>query len=124
MDAKVTATEGSILSTVSDIYYSKEDGQELMGKWSEFEQAANGWEMRFNSLNTDLKNYQSGTDSQFELIQKYIQFKDGEIILGQKGNKFGQRISNNKNSFMRTVLRLLISADESLMFMTVNLSIL
>lgn len=99
MDAKVTATEGSILSTVSDIYYSKEDGQELMGKWSEFEQAANGWEMRFNSLNTDLKNYQSGTDSQFELIQKYIQFKDGDIILGQKGNKFGQRISNNKNSF-------------------------
>ena len=99
MDAKVTATEGTILSTVSDIYYSKEDGQELMGKWSEFEQAANGWEMRFNSLNNDLKKYQSGTDSQFELIQKYIQFVDGDIILGQKGNAFMQRISNTKNAF-------------------------
>lgn len=99
MDAKVTATEGSILSTVADIYYSKEDGQELLGKWSEFEQSAEGWEMRFNSLNTDLKKYQSGTDSQFELIQKYIQFVDGDIILGQKGNAFMQRISNTKNAF-------------------------
>lgn len=99
MDAKVTATEGSILSTVADIYYSKEDGQALLGKWSEFEQSAEGWEMRFNSLNTDLKKYQSGTDSQFELIQKYIQFVDGDIILGQKGNAFMQRISNTKNAF-------------------------
>lgn len=99
MDAKVTATEGSILSTVSDIYFSKEDGQELLGKWSEFEQNAEGWEMRFNTLKTDLNNYQSGTDTQFELIQKYIQFVDGDIILGQKGNAFMQRISNTKNAF-------------------------
>ena len=33
------------------------------------------------------------------MIQKYIQFEDGDIILGQKGNAFTQRITNKKNSF-------------------------
>ena len=38
--------------------------------------------------------------TQFETIQKYIRFEDGNIILGETGNELILRIENDRISFL------------------------
>lgn len=85
--------ETSILSTVSEGYYTKANGNNLAtqvsGLNTELEQTSTAFTMRFNAVEGDISSMQS-----------YIRYEDGNIILGKSTNELTQRIENDRNTFL------------------------
>ena len=55
--------------------------------------------MQFESFQADLENLNADNTAQFQQIQKYIRFEDGNIILGESGNELILTIQNDRISF-------------------------
>lgn len=100
-NSKVIQSSEEILSSVSEGYYDKSQTDSLVsGVSTELHQTADSFEFRFNQLNQNIGDVQSGADSQFEEISKYIRFVDGNIILGENGNQIILKIQNDRISFL------------------------
>lgn len=55
----------------------------------------------FNSLENSIDENQTINMENFEELKSYIQFKDGNIVLGKQGNSVTCQITNEKISFMQ-----------------------
>ena len=98
----ISRETGKIKMEVADRYYTKEDGEDLKAEIStSLEQTNNQFEFLFNKVNEDLINGQNSTNENFQKIQKYIRFIDGNIVLGEVGNELTLRIQNNRISFLQ-----------------------
>lgn len=98
----ISRETGKIKMEVADRYYTKEDGEDLKAEIStSLEQTNNQFEFLFNKVNEDLINGQNSTNENFQKIQKYIRFIDGDIVLGEVGNELTLRIQNNRISFLQ-----------------------
>lgn len=101
---QIEQTSTAIAQEVSEKYYSKEDTNTLISEVSTaFTQNKDYFEMLFNTFNQSLEDIQNGTNASFEDIRKFIRFEDGNIILGQVGNAFSVKITNERISFMQGV---------------------
>jgi hypothetical protein len=96
----ITQTSESILSRVSDEYYTKDEtDQKVAGLSTEFEQTAKGFEFRFTELQTNLDTVEDGANAQFAEIKSFIRLENGNVIIGLDDNSFKQIQSATKNSF-------------------------
>jgi len=101
-ETSIQQTSETILQTVSDNYYLKDETDSLVSSVrTSLEQTASGFEMQFNQLTADINDVASGADAQFEEISKYIRFVDGKILLGEVGNELELQIANDKISFIQ-----------------------
>ena len=102
LEASIAIAEENITQTVSDRVYMKDETDKLVSEVSsKWEQTAEGFEMQFTRFNADMESLANGTAAEFELIQKYIRFVDGSILLGEIGNELELQISNNRISFLQ-----------------------
>jgi hypothetical protein len=58
--------------------------------------------LNFNNLTQEIKTVEGNAQSQFEEIEKYIRFEDGDIILGEVGNEITLRLENDRIRFLQT----------------------
>jgi hypothetical protein len=102
LEASITIAEQNIIQTVSDRVYMKDETDKLVteisSKWG---QTAEGFEMQFTQITKDLSDLANGTATEFELIQKYIRFLEGSILLGDIANELELKISSNRISFLQ-----------------------
>ena len=113
--SSITQSEDSILSKVSSGYYTKDETDTKVSEISsELEQTAAGFTMRFNSIDQNIDDVQSGSDAQFEEIKKYIRFVDGNIILGEDGNQLVLKIQNDRISFLESNLEVAYFSNRKL----------
>lgn len=99
---EIARSKDSVLSTVSEQYYLKQDAERLVSEVStQIEQTNEDVVIRFNQFNADLEEIVNGTDAEFEQIKKYIRFIDGRIHLGEIGNELELQIRNDRISFIQ-----------------------
>lgn len=67
--------------------------------YSTFTEQASGTSQNYQKTIGDLNYAVVGTNSKLQEINKYIQFVDGNIVLGEDQNKLLLKIKNNKISF-------------------------
>ncbi len=80
--SNIEQTEQSIIQTVSQAHYSKEETERLINSLSStMTQNAAGFEMRFNQLKAEVDKANGTIVEQ----NKYIKFANGEIIIGIEG---------------------------------------
>ena len=88
----------SIRLEVSEQYTSNDD---LMAQVETImTQLSDAFEFQFNQLTVTVDENDAEAREQFETIQKYIRFEDGDIILGEAGNELILRIENDRISFL------------------------
>ena len=63
-------------------------------------QLADSFEFEFTQLQATVDENDAEARTQFETIQKYIRFEDGNIILGEAGNELTLRIENDRIAFL------------------------
>lgn len=111
----IDQTASSISMEVADRYYSKDDTDTLISEVSTaFTQNKDYFEMMFNSFSQSLEDVLNGTNASFEDIRKYIRFEDGNIILGQIGNEFSVKITNQRISFMQGAMEIAYVSNSKL----------
>lgn len=100
ISAEIQQGDDMLRQEVAETYYSAEDVDTKLGEVSTaFEQTQNYIEMQFESFQADLENLNADNTAQFQQIQKYIRFEDGNIILGESGNELILTIQNDRISF-------------------------
>lgn len=63
-------------------------------------QLSDSFEFLFSTLEAKVDENDAEARTQFEEIEKYIRFQDGNIILGEVGNEITLRIENDRISFL------------------------
>lgn len=91
--SEIASTESGILSTVSEGYYKKTDGealgQQVSGLQTEVEQTTTAFTVRFTTIEEDVAD-----------IEKYVRIENGNIILGESTNELTLRMENDKITFL------------------------
>lgn len=96
-------TQDSILSAVSEEYYSKDDFDTKLGEIStSLEQTKNAFEMQFSTIQANVDNINASTNDQFTQLYQYIRFSGGAIELGEQGNAITLTIENDRISFKQS----------------------
>ena len=102
-NASLEVTQNNIISKVETEYYSKGDIDSQIGSIStSIEQTSHDLTINFNQLSQDLTDIHNETNNQFDELNKYIRFVDGNIIIGVEGNQLTLRISNDRISFLES----------------------
>lgn len=65
-------------------------------------QTAQSIEMRFTSIEQLVEQIGGDSSGNYDLLNRYIRFQDGHIILGEEGNDFTMDISNDRISFLQS----------------------
>ena len=90
-----------ILIKVGQDFVLKGDQQALIETINtEFSQTNEAFEFRFNEFSQDIDDVVEGANAQFQEINKYIRFEDGNIILGQENNELGLKITSERIEFL------------------------
>lgn len=101
--SSIEQSSNEILTQVNQDYYLKSDAETLVESINtQFTQTNSEFEFRFNEFNLNLQDIQSENDAQFQNINKYIKFIDGNIILGEEGNELTLKIQNDRISFLES----------------------
>lgn len=103
LEASIQIAADNIQQSVAEKVYLKDETDSLISEVSsKLEQTAQGWEMQFTEYGADIDDLKAGVDAEFELIEKYIRFVDGSVLLGEVGNELELKISNDRISFMQS----------------------
>lgn len=98
MTTLIQQTTEAIRLEVSEQYTSNGD---LMAQVETvMTQLSDAFEFQFTQLQVTVDENDAEAREQFETIQKYIRFEDGDIILGEAGNELILRIENDRISFL------------------------
>lgn len=101
LTSAINQTSEGIITEVAEKYSLKDETNTLISEVrTQIEQTNNEVEIRFTETSQNMNNYQSGVNAQFTEINKYIRFKDGNIILGEEGNELVLKIQNDRISFL------------------------
>jgi hypothetical protein len=115
LSAQILATSESIMTTLADDVYLKDDVDALVSSIStQVTQTAEDVEIRFTEFSADIEAVAAGADAQFEEISKYIRFVDGNIVLGEEGNTLTLQISNDRISFLDSGLEVAYFSNSKL----------
>lgn len=98
MTSLIQQTTESIRLEVSEEYTSNDD---LMAQVETvMTQLSDAFEFQFNQMQVTVDENDAAAREQFETIQKYIRFEDGDIVLGESGNELILRIENDRITFL------------------------
>lgn len=87
----------TILLTVTEGYYTKDQTDQLVGQVStQIQQTAEGINIQFTSLAQDIDDVHAGADAKFAALQSYIRMAGGNITLGEVGNEITLTIENDR----------------------------
>ena len=111
----VNQSSTEIMSQVSQDYYLKDDANTLVESVNtRFTQTSDEFELRFTELTQGLDGVESGANAQFQEINKYIRFVNGNIILGEEGNEITLKIQNDRISFIQSGLEVAYFSNRKL----------
>ena len=68
---------------------------------TQFQQTADAFNFNFNNITSQINTLNGETQEQFQEINKYIRFENGNIILGEAGNEITLKIENDRISFLQ-----------------------
>ena len=94
----ITQTAEAIRLEVADTYTSAEGIESIIA--TSMEQLKDSFNFTFTTMQKNIDDNDDATRKQFELIEKYIRFVDGNIILGESGNELELHIENDIISFL------------------------
>lgn len=94
----ITQTAEAIRLEVSDTYATAEGIESIVS--TSMEQLKDSFTFTFTEMQKNIDDNDDATRKQFELIEKYIRFVDGNIILGESGNELELHIENDIISFL------------------------
>lgn len=98
LSSLIQQTSESIMLEVSETYATNGDVQSYVS--TTLTQLADSFNFEFESLRAVVDENDAEAREQFEIINKYIRFIDGDILLGEEGNALTLRIENDRISFM------------------------
>ena len=98
MESLIKQTTDAILLQVSETYTTSEGLESRIS--TSMTQLADSFTFSFDSLKATVDGNDADAREQFETIHKYIQFVDGNIVLGESGNELTLRIENDRISFL------------------------
>jgi hypothetical protein len=105
LQTNITAIEQNqdqILMTALQDYVAKSEFETYQETVStEFTQTAEDFTFSFNNLSSQITTLDGETQQQFQEINKYIRFEDGNIILGESGNEITLKIENDRIAFIQ-----------------------
>ena len=102
LQSNIESTSSQIISNISEIVYTKDEIPEIIEQHtSEMKQSLGGWEQNWIDFKIEYDEDKALNDEQFRLIEKYIRYIDGKIILGEVGNELELKISNDRLSFVQ-----------------------
>lgn len=103
-ESEITKKANEILMKVSASYYSKDGTNELIaGLSTTLTQTQKDFMMNFQTITELINANAKDTDKEFKKISKYIQFIDGNIILGEdEENSLSLKIQNDKIVFKQS----------------------
>ena len=81
---------------------------------TQFKQTSEDFTMQFNTANERIDDLSTDTNEQFQEIQKYIRFVDGNIVLGETGNELTLKIQNDRISFLQSDLEVAYFSNNKL----------
>lgn len=81
---------------------------------TQFEQTAKDFIFLFETAISEINTLDGETQAQFQEIQKYIRFVDGNIVLGEVGNEITLKIQNDRISFLQNNLEVAYLNDNKL----------
>lgn len=95
------SAEEIIMNALQDYVTTGDFGtyQEIVS--TQFEQTAEDFTFNFNNLVSQITTVEGETQQQFQEINKYIRFVDGNIILGEEGNEITLKIENDRIAFIQ-----------------------
>lgn len=94
----ITQTAEAIRLEVADTYTSAEGIESIIA--TSMEQLKDSFNFTFTTMQKNIDDNDDATRKQFDLIEKYIRFVDGNIILGESGNELELHIENDVISFL------------------------
>ena len=99
-NAGLVTTEESIMSKVSEAYYTKDSAEQLVsGIETRFEQTSEAFDFQFKQFQNDLSETNATVANNYNELIKYIRFDKGNIILGQVDGTLSLVLSNDRISF-------------------------
>lgn len=98
LSSLIQQTSEMIQSTVSETYATQAEMQSAIS--TQFTQLADSFNFQFTQLRAVVDDNDVEARTQFQEIQKYIRFENGNIILGESGNEITLRIENDRISFL------------------------
>ena len=98
MTSLIQQTSEEIKLEVSEQYATNDDVTSSIE--TSMTQLADSFEFLFSTLQSTVDENDAEARTQFETIQKYIRFEDGDIVLGEAGNELVLRIENDRISFL------------------------
>ena len=115
MSSSIQQSSDEIRTQVAEDYYLKSETNELIASVNtRFSQTNDEFQFRFNEFQQNISDVESGTDAQFQEINKYIRFVDGNIILGEDGNQITLKIQNDRISFLENGVEVAYFANRKL----------
>lgn len=98
LSSLIQQTSEAIRLEVSETYATNDQVQSSIS--TSMEQLSDSFTFLFETLQATVDENDTEARTQFETIQKYIRFEDGNIILGETGNELILRIENDRISFL------------------------
>lgn len=95
------STEEIIMSALQDYVTTGDFGTFQETVSTQFTQTNEDFTFNFNNLINQITTVEGETQEQFQEINKYIRFEDGNIILGESGNEITLKIENDKIAFIQ-----------------------
>lgn len=95
------SAEEIIMSALNDYVTTGDFGAFQETVSTQFTQTAEDFTFNFNNLVNQITTVEGETQQQFQEINKYIRFEDGNIILGETGNEITLKIENDRIAFIQ-----------------------
>jgi hypothetical protein len=76
------------------------------GSVTSLKQEADGFTMKFGDMEVDIKSVSDDLQNKYSERASYIQFEDGNIVLGRRDSEIILVIRNDRISFVRNVTNL------------------
>jgi hypothetical protein len=105
---KVTASDlmGASSSLRQDISGFETRVSGVEGSVTSLKQEADGFTMKFGDMEVDIKSVSDDLQNKYSERASYIQFEDGNIVLGRRDSEIILVIRNDRISFVRNVTNL------------------
>ena len=112
LNSNIEQSASAIRMDVSETYTSKSALDEYkLEVSSQFTQTAESFTFDFETLEQVMKDLDGETSAEFENIRKFIQFVNGDIILGESGNPLKLKIENDRIAFILNGLEVAYWSD-------------
>ena len=98
LSSLIEQTSEALRLEVSETYTTNEQLESSIS--TSMTQLSDSFTFLFETLQATVDENDAEARTQFETIQKYIRFEDGNIILGETGNELMLRIENDRISFL------------------------